>query len=258
MTNLNILLRKRLGIPCDKVIAFENLNAVLEKAAKAIPFENLCIIENRTNEITKENLIKKILEQNEGGLCYELNSVLYFFLIENGFNTNLIRAIRYNYNSQKWSTMGKTHVANMIKHNGQFYIVDIGFWGNSPLKLVPVNGETVTSNNGEFKVENINSEHGDSVFYIKLKHKDTDWKIGYAFDSKKVMKDLAELNEVQKINIEHSESKFNNKSLITKFTDKGTMTLTNTSFTEWVDGKLKKKEIDKKLFLEIAKRYFGL
>jgi N-hydroxyarylamine O-acetyltransferase len=258
MTNLDRLFRKRLGIPCDKVITFENLNAVLEKAAKSIPFENLCIIENRTNEITRENLIKKVIEQNEGGLCYELNSIFYFFLIENGFHTNLIRAIRYNYSSQKWSTMGKTHVANMIKHNGQLYIVDIGFGVNSPLKLVPLNGETVTSNNGELKVENLDSEHGDSIFYMKLKHKDTDWKIGYAFDSKKVMKDLAELNEVQKINTGHPESKFNKKPLMTKFTDKGTMTLTDTSFTEWADGKLKKKEIDEKLFHEIAKRYFDL
>lgn len=158
--------------------------------------------------------------------------------------------MRYNYSSQKWSTMGKTHVANMIKHNGHFYIVDIGFGGSSPLKLVPLNGETVTSNNGEFKVENIDSEHGDSIFYMKLKHKDTDWKIGYAFDSKKVIKDLSELNEVQKINTEHPESKFNKKPLITKFTDKGTMTLTDTSFTECVDGKSKKKRLINNYFMK--------
>ncbi|PKG22661.1 arylamine N-acetyltransferase family protein [Niallia nealsonii] len=258
MTNLNKLFRNRLGIPYDEVITFENLNAFLEKTAKTIPFENLCIIENRTNEITRENLIKKIIEQNEGGLCYELNSLFYFFLIENGFDAHLIRGLRYNYNSQTWSTLGKTHVANMIKHKEQFYIVDIGFGGNSPLKLVPLNGETVTSNNGEFKVENIDSEHGDSIFYIKLKHKDKEWKIGYAFDSKKVIKDLAELNEVQKVNTEHPESNFNKKPVITRFTDKGNITLTDTSFTEWVDGELTKKQIDKKLFQEIANRYFGL
>ncbi|WP_431091228.1 arylamine N-acetyltransferase [Paenibacillus sp. 8b26] len=27
-----------------------------------------------------------MIERNEGGLCYELNSLFYFFLSENGYN----------------------------------------------------------------------------------------------------------------------------------------------------------------------------
>ncbi|MFC7560436.1 arylamine N-acetyltransferase [Paenibacillus farraposensis] len=52
-----------------EIITFENLDSVLEKTAREIPFENLCIIENRTTDITKENLIDKIIKRNEGGLC---------------------------------------------------------------------------------------------------------------------------------------------------------------------------------------------
>jgi N-hydroxyarylamine O-acetyltransferase len=231
---------------------------VLEKTARTIPFENLCIIGKKTTEITKDNLVKKILEQNEGGLCYELNSILNLFLIENEFNAVLIRGVIYDQINQQWNTIGKTHVANLIKHNGQYYLVDTGFGGNLPLKPVPLNGEIVTSNNGQFRVDRIESEHGDYFFYFKLEHKDKEWKIGYAFDSNEVIKTLPELNEVQKIIIEHPESKFNKKPLITRLTDTGSMTLTETTFTEWVDGKLKKKEIDEKLFKEIAKEYFGL
>lgn len=259
MTNLNRLFRERLGIPYDTAITFENLNAILEKAMKTIPFENMSIIENRTDEITKENLVNKIFVQNEGGLCYELNTIFYFFLLENGFDIYLIRAMRYDYSNQTWKeTLGKTHVANIIIHNGKSYIADIGFGGNSPLTLVPMNGEPVTSNNGEFKVENVECEPGDHIFYMKLKHKDTEWKIGYAFDSKKVLKDLEEINEVQSINTNHPASNFNKKPLITKFTDNGMIILTDTSFTEWIDGKVKKEEIDRRLFPSFAKRYFSV
>jgi N-hydroxyarylamine O-acetyltransferase len=71
MSNINLLFRKRIGIPQNEVITFQNLDKVLEKTAKSIPFENLCIIENRTKEITIENLTIKILKQHEDGLCYE-------------------------------------------------------------------------------------------------------------------------------------------------------------------------------------------
>lgn len=258
MNDLNLLFRKRIGFSDDEVITFQNLDKVLEKTAKAIPFENLCIMENRTTQITNENVMSKILEQNEGGLCYELNSILYLFLIENNFNTTLIRGVVYDHMKQQWSATGKTHVANLIDHNGQLYLVDTGFGGNLPLKPVPLNGEMVESNNGEFRVDDQESEHGDYILYMKLKHKDEDWKIGYAFNSNEGFTNITELNEVQKIIINHPESAFNKNPIMTKLTDKGNMILTESSFTEWVDGKMTKKKIDEKRFSLIRKEYFNL
>ena len=258
MSNINLLFRKRIGIPQNKVITFQNLDKVLEKTARSIPFENLCIIENRTKEITKENLTSKILKQYEGGLCYELNSILYLFLLENNLNPTLIRGVTYNHMQQQWSATGNTHVLNLITHNGQTYLVDTGFGGNLPLKPVPLSGETVASSNGEFRVDRVDSEHGDYILYMKLNHKSEDWKIGYAFNSKEEIQNITELNEVQRIIIDHPASAFNKKPLITKITDKGNITLTDTSFTQWVDSALNKESVDVKRFKEIRKEYFNL
>ncbi|MDP4106969.1 MAG: arylamine N-acetyltransferase, partial [Bacillota bacterium] len=71
-TELNQLLRKRIGIPQDETILFEMLDRVLEKTAITIPFENTNIIFGNSYKISKESLINKILLKNEGGLCYEL------------------------------------------------------------------------------------------------------------------------------------------------------------------------------------------
>jgi N-hydroxyarylamine O-acetyltransferase len=258
MSEFNFLFRNRIGIPQAEVITFQNLDMVLEKTAKSIPFENLCIIENRTKEITKENITSKILEQNEGGLCYELNSILYLFLSENGFSPSLVRGVTYNQMNQQWTATGNTHVVNLITHNGQVYLVDTGFGGFLPLKPVPLSGESVVSSNGEFRVDHVESEHGDYMLYMKLNRKDEDWKIGYAFNSKEEIQNITELNEVQRIIIEHPESAFNKKPLITKLTDKGNITLTDTSFTEWVDSSLNKEIIDEKRFNEIRNEYFNL
>ncbi len=43
----------------------------------------------KSSDITKQNLMNKILVRNESGLCYELNSFLYYFLVDNGFGGNL-------------------------------------------------------------------------------------------------------------------------------------------------------------------------
>ncbi|WP_028402219.1 arylamine N-acetyltransferase family protein [Ectobacillus panaciterrae] len=258
MTELNALFRKRIGIPENEKITFETLDHVLEKTAKTIPFENLCIIANKTNDVTKENVVDKILVRNEGGLCYELNSIFHFFLVENGFSAALVRGVVYDSVAQSWPTLGRTHVTNLLIHDGQTYLVDTGFGANLPLRPVPLNGEAITSSNGEFRIKKVDSDHGDHILEVKLKHKDPDWKIGYAFDSKRPVKDVTEFNEIQKILIEEQESPFNKNPLITRLTDEGHVTLTDTSFTQWTAGKVMKETIDHRRFKELAKQHFGI
>lgn len=258
MSELNALFRKRIGIPENETITFEALDNVLEKTAKKIPFENFCIIENKINDINKENLINKILINKEGGLCYELNSTFYFFLIENGFNAVLARGVVYENATQEYLTLGRTHVTILITYEEQKYLIDTGFGGNLPLKPVPLTGETVTSTNGEFRIKKVNSEHGDYVLEMKLKHKDKAWRIGYAFDSKKPIKDVSEFNEIQTIIAEHQESPFNKNPLITRLTTGGNITLTNTSFTQWIDGIATKENIDNVKFKQLLKQHFGM
>ncbi|WP_240417870.1 arylamine N-acetyltransferase family protein [Paenibacillus periandrae] len=257
MTELNELFRKRIGIPDHTKLTFDILDYILEKTAAAIPFENLNIISNTTKAITRENLINKILMKNEGGLCYHLNPLLYFFLVENGFQAVLVRAEVYNQTTNDWSRLGRTHVAILLQHEGQTYLVDTGFGGNLPLRPLPLNGETISSMNGEFRVKPVESEYGGYIFEYKLKYKDTEWKTGYAFDTKRIVEDLSELNEVQGIILEHKDSRFNKISLITQLTSDGNVTLTDTSFTQWIDGNCTKEQIDRDTFKELAKLHFG-
>jgi len=258
MSDVNTRFRKRIGIPNDTVIKFENLDTVLEKTSLALPFENLCIIEGRAAEITKENLLKKIVDRNEGGLCYELNTILYLFLRENGFDISLVRGVVYEQAGQQWSKTGKTHVTNLVTVDGAQYLVDTGFGGNIPLTPVPLTGEMVHSSNGEFRVEQEKSDHGDYIFYVKLKHRDKEWRIGYAFDSNDVIKNHEDLTAIQKIITAHPDSAFNKKPLVTRLTATGNKTLTETSFTEWDNGKMEKQEMTKELFKVIAEEQFGL
>lgn len=257
MSELNTLFRKRIGYPENEPISFESLGHVLERTAKVMPFENFCILENRTRPISKENLMNKILVHKEGGLCYELNSILFLFLLENGFDAVLSTGVVFNQSTQAYYTMGRTHVTILLTHKGRTFLVDTGFGGNLPLQPVPLSGETVTSRNGEFRIQKVLSEYGDHLLEMKLKHKDTEWRIGYAFDSKIKITDIAEFDSIQQTIAEHQESSFNKHPLITKRTDNGNLTLTNTSFTQWNNGTMTKEEIDHETFKELLNQHFG-
>ena len=69
---------KRLKIPA-KEITFDDLDAILLKMGLILPYENLDIMAGTIKNISKNNLIEKLLIQKRGGLCYELNSLLYYF-----------------------------------------------------------------------------------------------------------------------------------------------------------------------------------
>ncbi|PEJ57472.1 arylamine N-acetyltransferase [Bacillus sp. AFS002410] len=258
MSEFNLLFRKRIGLQIQEELNFSHLDLILEKTAKNIPFENLCIMKNKTQGITRENLISKLLVKNEGGLCYELNSLLYLFLLEHGFNVRLSRGVVYDNVTQKYPTFGRTHVTILLTHNEETYLVDTGFGANLPLRAVPLTGVLISSSNGEFRIEKKDTEYGDYVLLIKLKHKDTNWRIGYAFDSNDIISDVSEFNEIQTIIAEHEESPFNKNPLITQLTDEGNKTLTNSSFTQWVNGVVTKEVIDEIRYKELAKQHFGL
>lgn len=258
MTDLNRLFRKRIGFSDKGDITIESLNELLEKTAYNLPFENLSIMTNKTDDITKNYLIEKMLVKNQGGLCYELNGLLYLFLIENNLDASLVRGVVYNNETKEWNKLGRTHVAVIINRSGNAYLVDAGFGTNLPLKPIPMTGETVSSTTGKFKVNTAEHKFGNYILEMKLKNKDNKWEIAYVFDTKQPVCSLSEFNWIQQILTESEESSFNKTSLISRVTEKGSKTLTNKSFTQRVDGKVQKEEVDEEKFNMLAYQQFGL
>ncbi|MCM3570301.1 arylamine N-acetyltransferase [Neobacillus mesonae] len=256
MNKLTTLFHQRIGVPENEAAAFESLASILEKTAETIPFENRSIMENNLREITKENLAHKILEKKEGGLCYELNPLFYFYLLENGFNAKLATGVVFNQAAGQYAALGRTHVTILLNHKDQSYLIDTGFGGNLPLIPVPFTGETVSTKNGDFRIKKVKIEQGDFALEMKLKHKDADWRIGYAFDSQNLITNLNQLNEIQTIIAKHPESSFNKHPLLTRLTETGNITLTDSHFTQWVDGNVSKENVNKAKFDELIKLFF--
>src|SRR3982751_5629320 len=57
-----------------------------------VPFENLDIHWRRPIVLDTEGCYRKIVEENRGGFCYELNGLFNELLRESGFETRLLSA----------------------------------------------------------------------------------------------------------------------------------------------------------------------
>ncbi|MCD5324369.1 MULTISPECIES: arylamine N-acetyltransferase family protein [Pontibacillus] len=258
MKSLNEAYRERIGLPLNEELTVNHLNEVLEKTARALPFENFRIINKTSLPVSKENLQFKILEQGEGGLCYELNPLLYYFLLDNGFNVSLVRGEVYNAEKEEWSDTGRTHAAVLLHDQSQDYLMDVGFGGNLPLTLVPMSGEPVTSCNGEYKVSPLDTDYGDHVLEVKVRDKDAERKIGYAFSAKPLVEIDEEMNDIQHLIETHEKSKFNKDPLAVQLLLEGSHTLTASSYTKWQNGEKTKDTIQEGEFVRLAGERFGL
>lgn len=259
METLDTLFRQRVGFGSGALM-FDDLPALLIATSLALPFENLAVVQQRGLPITRENLVTKLLMRNEGGLCYELNPLLYFFLLDNGFDVSMVRGIVLDPATRTFAGTGHTHVTLLLRHQGMTYLADTGFGSFLPLCPVPMNGELAISENGEFRIQPATGEHathGDYAFMLKQRHKDVDWRVGFVFDSRNSITTV-ECEEIRRIIAEHPESNFNKRPLVAKLTERGSITLTDMSLIITEDGQVSKEPVNSERFGELLGRYFKL
>lgn len=261
MTELQKQFFARLNIKEKESVSFADLPMLLHAMAQAVPFENLAIIEGTAKEISKENLQKKILVNKRGGLCYELNPLMYYFLKDCGFDISLVSGTVYNATANRWA-VDSGHIATVLKHHDELYLIEVGFGSYLPLAPVPFSGNTIHSTTGDYRIRKETTEKGNYILEIRNNHEFLDtagsneWKIGYAFYIEEV--DEAKVNAAQKIIVEHEQSPFNKVPLLVKLTEDGHASLTKDSFTLTKNGEKKKEAITEQQYSELSRKVFGI
>ncbi|WP_370991288.1 arylamine N-acetyltransferase family protein [Bacillus tropicus] len=253
MTSLQHKLFTRLNLAKRTEVKFEELNTILFAFAHTIPFENLDVISRNSNAITMENLQDKILTRSRGGLCYELNTLLYYFLKYCGYDVQLALGTVYKNDINTWA-LEDGHITISLNYDNVRYVIDVGIASLVPLVPVPFTGEAVSSKNGTYRVRRKDTSKGNYV----LERKDTngEWKVCHAFYNRII--DEAVVNDVQKRVVEDEKSIFNKGPIAVKLTESGHVSLTNTSFTEIVHGEKAKREITEEQYRELLNTLFAI
>jgi len=110
---------------------FETLCRVQLAHLQTVPFENLDIGLKRTIRIDEESIWDKIVNQQRGGFCYELNGLLAWLLKEIGFTITYLNARDYHIEDDTFG-IDFDHLVLMARVPGEStrWLVDAG-WGDT-------------------------------------------------------------------------------------------------------------------------------
>lgn len=232
-------------------VSFGDLPLFLKAMAYRFPFENRAVLAKENYKVTKEDLWRRLVKEQHGGLCYDLNGFLYFVLREAGFQVKLIRGTVYAGKQEEWA-LDRTHAAVWLSAGKGEYIVDIGFGINLALQPIPLSGETVQSSVGSFRIKEEETEKGSHVL---LMDKGEGWQIGYAFTLEE--SNAGDLDDMKDMIHSHEKSPFNKSLLASKLTPNGRMVMSGRHFTIHENGgKGQKSDIGPSEFEEKLNTHF--
>jgi N-hydroxyarylamine O-acetyltransferase len=184
----------------------------------AVPFENISIHLQQPIQLNYSSLRNKIIQQNRGGFCYELNGLFSLLLQYLGFKVTLLSAQV----AREDGTFGREfgHLTLLVQDSNN-WLVDVGF-GDSflyPLKL-------------ESGIENIQRKQRyklirSSEDWVLYQYKQY-WKPQYCFQL--IPRKLADFQTVCDYNQTNPQSIFKQRLICTRLTHDGRVTLSERKF----------------------------
>jgi N-hydroxyarylamine O-acetyltransferase len=213
----------------------DTLRELQYKHAFAIPFETLDI-HNQIPIILQINLLyQKVIQDNRGGYCYELNVLFHHLLNLCGFEVSLV-AGRLHHGNNRYGREFE-HLALIVKVNGRHWLVDVGYGDFSLVPLAIAPGEIQGDGRNFYQIIDPVVVDGRSYLGVaKWNASKQDFKIDYIFTlTPRELPDFYGMNEFHQTS---PESHFARSLICTMPTPEGRITLIN--------NKLIRREKDKR------------
>jgi len=202
----------------------ETLTALHLAHLHTVPFENLDIRLGYPITLSLPDMFKKVVEHRRGGFCYELNALFAWLLEQLGFNVSLLSARVY---SDKKLGPEFDHLLLQV-HLDRNFVADIGF-GDNFLKPLLLDTDT----------EQIQGEHAYQIIDSNLskilqRRYNTGVELIYAFTLlPREFGDFADMCHFQQSS---PESSFTQKTVCSRLTQDGRITLSNRLLIETGNG----------------------
>jgi len=210
---------QRFSVEDIKEISLETLNQLQLQHMLHVPFENLDVIHHIPITLNVEAFYEKIVLNNRGGFCYELNGLFNWLLKSLGYNSYLISGT-INRPDGSWA-LKRSH-ACLIVELDQAYLVDVGF-GDSTRRPLPLNGETREDVSGIYRVVKV-----EETLYDLQRKTNQDWDTLYRLDISP--RELKDFEAACSFNQTSPKSPFTQKQIVSMAAEDGRFTLSGDSF----------------------------
>ncbi|EGC35538.1 hypothetical protein DICPUDRAFT_33247 [Dictyostelium purpureum] len=272
LTEFQLSFYKRINVEPILNLKFEDLFLILDACCSTFSFENLDVIQDDIKEVTKETIYNQIVLNENGGLCFKLNGLIYYFLQESGFkDISLVTGVVVS--GPNPNRAAGAHVAIILVNENKKYYIDIGFGGFTPILPIQIDEveEITKSKNGLFRIV---KEENEAINYLGKKQYYTH-KMQFKKEDDYIDENLKQWISTFFFNLEPLQESYLNTSqkimiiekidlaigpMVFKFIDGGVATLTRNYLTITTNnGKKTKNPIHSNdHFNEILKSIFNI
>lgn len=216
--------------PLQETTQLQLIAAVQHRFSQLFSFENIDVLLKEDHQITPTYLLDKLAVHRRGGVCYELNGLLY--LVLKALKMDVRLGVATVWSDTGW-IIDKTHTILFYSENGSQYVMDSGSGNNLSLQPIQIDGEAITSPSGTFRIRTKSTDRGTIVSEKLI---EDEWILRYAFYPTEVTWD--DLNRIKELVHHHPESPFREKILVAGSTAEGTWSINSDRLHQkWIDGR---------------------
>lgn len=228
------------------------LHYYLQHFMLTVPFENIDVQNGVPISVDINHLFDKVVNQNRGGFCYELNTLFKYYLTQQGYTAESVSATIHTPDGGR-SRPG-SHMSTLVTIDDEQYIADVGF-GDLPLKALRIttteHTEPVIDISGQFRA--ILMEE-NNVHLQKLI--DDQWQTLY--EAELIPRSIDEFEDNIDYNQSNPESIFVQRLLVTQPQSFGRATMSFNHLTLTKQGHKERHDITSNNYRQLLNDYFDL
>jgi len=219
----------------------------------AVPFENLDIGIKRKIHITEQGIYEKVVINNRGGFCYELNGLFAWLLKQIGFEVTYLNAQVYGQDGKLGINFD--HLALLVQIPGQpeRWLADVGFGDSFTELLKFVIGVEQPQGLRAYRVDTVDNGH-----VVWQRNYDGIWERLYFFD----LQPHIFPNEYEAACLYHQtspNSSFTRGNIISRATPDGRVSLEDGWLIITINGNREKRPlVDEAEYKKLLKEYFDV
>jgi N-hydroxyarylamine O-acetyltransferase len=233
----NFVLQKyfdRIGFNGDVAVDIATLSEIIRCQLFTVPFENLDVQAGKIVSLVPEEIVEKIVDRNRGGYCYEVNGIFAMALQALGIPYQFVAARPMFYPVRR----PKTHMAIVLKVDGEEWLCDLGFGSYGIRAPIPLNllDTEIQQDFDTFVLSKPNERE-----YLLKALIEGEWANQYAFDlSEQEWIDFAPANY---LNSTHPDAVFVQKLLVVLHNPEGREILFGDMLKTVSQGRVEKQTI---------------